>query len=80
MDIHFFSYKLHDERKNILNVPSSGIASLLLLGGGIAHSQFAIPLVLNKDSCCVIEQGSLKVELLQSVSSIIWDEAHMVNR
>lgn len=34
----------------VLNVASSGIASLLLLGGRTAHSRFKIPLSLNEDS------------------------------
>lgn len=74
------SYKLLAKRKIVINVASSGIASLLLPGGKTAHSQFSIPLVLNEDSCCFIKQGSLKVELLQHASLIIWDEAPMVNK
>lgn len=33
----------------MLNVASSGIASLLLPGGRIAHSTFSIPLVINDE-------------------------------
>ncbi|XP_031131707.1 uncharacterized protein LOC116033092 [Ipomoea triloba] len=40
----------------VLNVASSGIASLLLPGGRTAHSRFAIPLSLNEDSTCNISQ------------------------
>ena len=59
---------------------SSGIASLLLPGGRTAHSQFAIPLVLVEDSCCLIEKDGNKAQLLTMASLIIWDEAPMINR
>ncbi|XP_057432073.1 uncharacterized protein LOC130724815 [Lotus japonicus] len=74
------TYRLRSERKIVLNVASSGIASLLLPGGRTAHSLFSIPLNLNEDSCCCIPQGSPKAELLQAASLIIWDEAPMVNK
>ncbi|XP_057427107.1 uncharacterized protein LOC130720473 [Lotus japonicus] len=74
------TYKFRGERKIVLNVASSGIASLLLPGGRTAHSLFGIPLVLNEDTCCNIRQGSNKAELLKHTSLIIWDEAPMVNR
>ncbi|XP_057426450.1 uncharacterized protein LOC130719869 [Lotus japonicus] len=74
------SYKFRGERKVVLNVASSGIASLLLPGGRTAHSLFGIPLVLNEDTICNIKQGSNKAELLKHTSLIIWDEAPMVNR
>ncbi|XP_057451986.1 uncharacterized protein LOC130743774 [Lotus japonicus] len=74
------TYKLRSEKKIILNVASSGIASLLLPGGRTAHSLFSIPLALNEDSCCGIPLGSPKAELLELASLIIWDEAPMVSR
>ncbi|XP_035838181.1 ATP-dependent DNA helicase pif1-like [Helianthus annuus] len=49
----------------VLNVASSGIASLLLEGGRTAHSRFHIPLNLNEDS---------------QTKLIIWDEAPMVHK
>ncbi|KAK7275882.1 hypothetical protein RIF29_17008 [Crotalaria pallida] len=64
----------------VLNVASSGIASLLLPGGRTAHSRFSIPLTANESSTCNIQQGSFKAELLTHTSLIIWDEAPMVNR
>ncbi|XP_031101797.1 uncharacterized protein LOC116005695 [Ipomoea triloba] len=42
----------------ILNVASSGIASLLLPGGMTAHSRFAIQISLTEDSTCNIRHGS----------------------
>jgi ATP-dependent DNA helicase PIF1 len=74
------SYRLRSEGKVVLNVASSGIASILLPGGRTAHSQFAVPLVLSKESCCKIEKKSKKAELLIMTSLIIWDEAPMINR
>ncbi|XP_057432625.1 uncharacterized protein LOC130725408 [Lotus japonicus] len=64
----------------VLNVASSGIASLLLPGGRTAHSRFSIPISIKECSTCNVAQGSLKAELLQKTSLIIWDEAPMLNR
>jgi hypothetical protein len=74
------SFRIRSEGKVVLNVASSGIASLLLPGGRTAHSQFAIPLVLVEESCCKIDKESKKAELLAVTSLIIWDEAPMINR
>jgi len=64
----------------VLNVASSGIASLLLPGGKTSHSTFCIPLLINDESTCNIAQGSLRAKLLMATSLIIWDEAPMMNR
>ncbi|GJV33651.1 ATP-dependent DNA helicase PIF1-like protein [Tanacetum coccineum] len=45
----------------------SGIASLLLLGGRIAHSRFFIPLELLENSTCSIKQNTHLAELMQKV-------------
>jgi ATP-dependent DNA helicase PIF1 len=74
------SYKLRSEGKIVLNVASSGIASILLPGGRTAHSQFGIPLVLTKEANCRIEKKSKKAQLLMMTSLIIWDEAPMIHR
>ncbi|XP_031112247.1 ATP-dependent DNA helicase PIF4-like [Ipomoea triloba] len=42
----------------VLNVASSGIASLLLPGGQTALFRFAIPISINEDSTCNINVGS----------------------
>ncbi|CAH9104480.1 unnamed protein product [Cuscuta epithymum] len=49
----------------VLNVASSGIASLLLPGGRTAHSRFAIPLNVTEDSTCNIKHGSPLARLLE---------------
>jgi ATP-dependent DNA helicase PIF1 len=74
------SYRLRSEGKIVVNVASSGIASILLPGGKTAHSQFGIPLVLTKEACCKIDKQSKKAELLIMSSLIIWDEAPMINK
>ncbi|XP_019193106.1 PREDICTED: uncharacterized protein LOC109187373 [Ipomoea nil] len=71
---------LRSERKIVLNVASSGIASLLMPGGRTAHSRFAIPIVVNEDSTCNISQGSDLAELLIQCNLIIWDEAPMMHK
>ncbi|KAL6518025.1 hypothetical protein OROMI_033726 [Orobanche minor] len=64
----------------VLNVASSGIASLLLPGGRTAHSRFAIPLNLNEISTCNIKQPSELAELIEKTDLTIWDEVTMMNR
>jgi len=63
-----------------LNVASSSIASLLLPGGKTVHSTFCIPLAINDESTCNINQGSLRAKLLMETKLIIWDEALMMNK
>lgn len=64
----------------VLNVASSGIASLLLPGGRTAHSRFSIPLSLNENSTCNIRQNTLVSQLIAKAKLIIWDEAPMVHK
>ncbi|XP_072071420.1 ATP-dependent DNA helicase pfh1-like [Arachis hypogaea] len=64
----------------VLNIASSGIASLLLPNGRTAHSRFKIPLNITEDSVCNIKPGSPQAMLLLKAKLIIWDEAPMVSR
>ncbi|XP_024965935.1 uncharacterized protein LOC112506140 [Cynara cardunculus var. scolymus] len=64
----------------VLNVASSGIASLLLTGGRIAHSRFHIPLILNEDSLCQMKPDSDVAGLIKKTTLVIWDEAPMVHK
>ncbi|XP_019167686.1 PREDICTED: uncharacterized protein LOC109163399 [Ipomoea nil] len=64
----------------VLNVASSGIASLLLPGGRTAHSRFAIPIAVNEDSTCNISQNSPLAHLIVQSRLIIWDEAPMMHK
>ncbi|KAG2789438.1 hypothetical protein PC116_g2271 [Phytophthora cactorum] len=63
-----------------LEVASSGIASLLLMGGRTAHSTFKIPLKLNDTSTCSIYKQSHLKGLIQKASLVIWDEVPMTHR
>lgn len=71
---------LRSQRLIVLNVASSGIASLLLPRGRTAHSTFSIPLVIHEESTCNINKGSARSNLLLHSKLIIWDEAPMMNR
>ncbi|XP_042029804.1 uncharacterized protein LOC121776687 [Salvia splendens] len=64
----------------VLNVASSGIASLLLHGGRTAHSRFKIHINPNEDSICNIKQGSALAELIVRTKLTIWDEAPVVHK
>ncbi|XP_048622956.1 uncharacterized protein LOC106441802 [Brassica napus] len=64
----------------VLNVASSGIASLLLPGGRTAHSRFGIPLNPDEFSSCVLAHGTNQANLVKEASLIIWDEAPMMNK
>jgi hypothetical protein len=64
----------------VLEVASSGIASLLLLGGKTAHSRFKIPIVLHDESTCNITQHMKVAELVCKADLIIWDESPMMHR
>ncbi|XP_019170465.1 PREDICTED: ATP-dependent DNA helicase PIF4-like [Ipomoea nil] len=74
------SSALRSKSQIVLNVASSGIASLLLPGGRTAHSRFAIPISVNEDSTCNIRNGSELAELLVQTKLIIWDEAPMMHK
>ncbi|GAU48565.1 hypothetical protein TSUD_302440 [Trifolium subterraneum] len=71
---------LRAQGKIVINVASSGIASLLLPNGKTAHSTFCIPLEINEKSTCNITQDCHRAQLLRSTSLFIWDEAPMMNR
>ncbi|XP_019185002.1 PREDICTED: ATP-dependent DNA helicase PIF4-like [Ipomoea nil] len=74
------STALRSKGEVVLNVASSGIASLLLPGGRTAHSRFAIPISVNEDSTCNIKQGSPLAELIIKAKLIIWDENPMMQK
>ncbi|RYR19579.1 hypothetical protein Ahy_B03g064403 [Arachis hypogaea] len=74
------SAKLRSQRRIVINVASSGIASLLLPGSKTAHSMFGIPLELNEDTICRIPKDSPKADLIRLAELIIWDKAPMANK
>ncbi|CAN6678727.1 unnamed protein product [Malus baccata var. baccata] len=69
--------KLRSEKKIVLAVASSGIASLLLPAGRTAHSRFKIPLVVTDSSICAIKKKTHLATLIEKTDLIIWDEAPM---
>ncbi|XP_071740051.1 uncharacterized protein [Rutidosis leptorrhynchoides] len=74
------SAALRSKGQIFFNVASSGIAALLLPGGRIAHSRFAIPSNPHDVSFCTILPNSNLARLIQRAKLIIWDKAPMVNR
>ncbi|XP_028110161.1 uncharacterized protein LOC114308706 [Camellia sinensis] len=64
----------------VVAVASSGIASLLLVGGRTAHSTFSIPLDVLENSVCGFSKQSLQAELFRETKLIIWDEVPMQHR
>ncbi|XP_025653144.1 uncharacterized protein [Arachis hypogaea] len=72
--------RLRSEKRIVINVASSGIASLLLPGGKTAHSMFNIPVELTKDTVCRIKKDSAKAEVVRLADLIIWDEAPVTNK
>ncbi|XP_035834244.1 ATP-dependent DNA helicase PIF1-like [Helianthus annuus] len=75
-----FATALRSNGEVVLNVASSGIASLLLDGGRTAHSRFVIPINVNEDSICSIQPNSELGGLIKQTKMIIWDEAPMTHK
>ena len=72
--------KCHSVGHTVITVASSGIASLLLVGGRTAHSMFCIPLDVRENSVCGFGKQSLQAELFRETKLIIWDEVPMQHR
>ncbi|XP_054793890.1 uncharacterized protein LOC129299438 [Prosopis cineraria] len=71
---------IRSQKRIVLNVASSGIATTLLPSGRTAHSQFCIPINVTEDSTCNIVHGSSIATLIQNTNLIVWDEAPMVKK
>jgi hypothetical protein len=71
--------KLRSNKKIVLAVASSGVASLLLPRGRTAHSRFKIPFDINEAATCSVKRGTMLAELIQMAALIIWDEAPMTH-
>ncbi len=63
----------------MLVVASTGITSLLLLGGKTTHSRFKIPIDLHNELTYNITQHMKVAELVRKADLIIWDEAPMMH-
>ncbi|XP_076941612.1 uncharacterized protein LOC143611243 [Bidens hawaiensis] len=66
--------------KNCISCAGSGIASLLLPSGRIAHSRFRIPIELTDKTNCNVSKNTQLSQLLVDTTLIIWDEAPMSDR
>ncbi|KAI7967497.1 hypothetical protein MJO29_000774 [Puccinia striiformis f. sp. tritici] len=64
----------------LITVSSSGVASLMLVGGSTAHSRFKIPLQLEANSMCSWDRRSASGIALIQARVIIWDEISMQHR
>lgn len=63
-----------------VSIASSGIASLLLLKGQTAHSQFKIPLCVTEESVCSFTPRDIVGRTLQDTKFIVWDEVAMQHK
>ncbi|GJR17971.1 putative RNA-directed DNA polymerase [Tanacetum coccineum] len=70
-------YALRAEGKIVLEVASSGVASLLLPAGRTARSRFKLPLDLSDTSVCSIKKNTHLATLIKETSLIVWDESPM---
>ncbi|GKC07552.1 ATP-dependent DNA helicase PIF1-like protein [Tanacetum coccineum] len=70
---------LRSKGETLLNVASSGIATLFLKGGRTTHSRFAIPINVVEDSMCHIAADNDLDDLIRKAKLIEWDEAPMIN-
>lgn len=68
------------KRDIILTVTTSGIASLLLPGGRMTHSNFKILVSTLDNSTCKIDRKNKHTELMRQTKLIIWDEASMAHK
>jgi len=64
----------------VLNVASSSITALLLLGGRTAHSTLTVPIEINEASSLTMEKDSPRVYPVRAAKLIIWDEAPMMHQ
>ncbi|XP_024010261.1 ATP-dependent DNA helicase RRM3-like [Eutrema salsugineum] len=64
----------------VLNIASSGIASLLLKGGRTAHFRFGIPINVNDSTTCSMKSGTHLADLINETKLIVWDEATLMSK
>ncbi|XP_076910528.1 uncharacterized protein LOC143568203 [Bidens hawaiensis] len=67
------SASIRSKRDVVLNVASSGIASLLLDGGRTAHSRFLIPINLTEDSICPDEAPMIHKHAFEALDRTLND-------
>lgn len=59
---------------------TTGIAAMLLTGGGTAHSRFGIPVPVDASSVSNIKVASSRAEIIRKSAVIIWDEVTMADK
>nr|GEY67310.1 ATP-dependent DNA helicase RRM3-like [Tanacetum cinerariifolium] len=69
------TFEQKDIYSTVMNAVDNDKGALLLEGGRIAHSRFAIPINVVEDSMCHIAADSDLAELIRKSKLIIWDEA-----
>jgi hypothetical protein len=69
--VHYFHGQI------VICVASSGIATLLLIGGRTVHSVFKVPIKIHESSVCNIRKNSALGDLIRDADLIIWDESPM---
>jgi hypothetical protein len=74
------SSKHRSKKRIVLAAASSGIASLLLVGGKTGHSLFGIPLNCSEKSNSSIKKLSHKWHMLKKADVILWDEVPMTSK
>ena len=72
--------RVRSQRKIVLSVASSGIATILLSGGRTAHSRFKISVNLDELSSYSVNKNSDLAKLIREASLIICDETPMAYR
>lgn len=59
---------------------TTGIAAMLLAGGGTAHSRFGIPVPVDASSVSNIKVKSARADIIRQSAVIIWDEVTMADK
>ena len=72
--------KLSFDGKKVCPTASSGIAGILLKGGGTLHSKLKVPFTCNENSVCDIRKQSDLAKKIKDLDCVIWDEAPMFNK
>ncbi|XP_012843382.1 PREDICTED: uncharacterized protein LOC105963522 [Erythranthe guttata] len=73
------NFNVRSNGEIVINVASSGISSLLLIGGRTTHFRFPLPITVNETSTYSITQQSPQVELMIRAKLIMWNEAPMMH-
>lgn len=69
------------QKKVVLPLASTGLASLLLPGGRTVHSTFKVPLLPDPEMTCnVPKRKSARAELIKKCALYVWDESTMLHR